>query len=115
MPALHSAPHQIHAGVQLGGLALIVLKAQPRVAADLPQLHQLRQNLNLVLLEFLRILHDNPLFHVYYLRVVQFLLPRLELHVPVLLQLLRQILQHVLLHPAQNKGRGHPAQPLQRP
>ena len=49
-----------------------------------------------------------------HLSVVELLLLFLEPDITVLLKLLRQILQHVLLHPAQNERGRHPLQPLQR-
>ena len=47
MPVGRHAAAQLQAGFQLAGLAAVILKAQIRVAADLPELGQSRQDLQL--------------------------------------------------------------------
>ena len=114
MPAFHSAFHQFRTGIQFRGLTPVIFKTQSRVAAYLAQLHQLGKNLYLVFLKFLTVLHANVLFHMQHLGIVQLLLIGIKFHIPVFFQLFGQVLQYILLHPAQNKGRCHPLQTFQR-
>ena len=51
MPAIDRLEDKLRAGLKLRGRAVIPLKAQARVAADLPQLGELSQNLELFSLE----------------------------------------------------------------
>ena len=111
MLPLHGALNQLQADLPLGRAALVFLKAKGGVTAYLPDFRELRQNPYLIFLKLLLISLRQHLPHVDHLAVVEpLLLPRKSCK-PHLLQLIRQVREHVLLKPAQNEGRHHLPQP----
>ena len=98
--------------VELAASGRIFFQTEPRIAAELPQPRQPRQQLHASLrvgqLAF-RLLHQ--LFGV---SVVDFGLPRRHLAGHHGFNFLRQIVQHVLLHAPQNERRDHQMQVLAR-
>ena len=51
MPAVECAVHELHARIEFGAPRLVILVVQTRVAADLAQLGELGEHLELVFLK----------------------------------------------------------------
>ena len=85
MAAVHGALDELQTGLQFRHLALIIVKAQGRVAADLAQSGELCQNQKFVFVKLLLILPGNFLTHVNHLPVIEPLLLCGKTHVPAFL------------------------------
>ena len=103
MLSLHGAADQVHAGLHLGRASVIVFEQQGRIAADLTDPCELREDLDLALAEALFILLLQQVLHPQHLGIVELLLFFPEAYDVRLLHLLRQILQHLGLEPAQDE------------
>ncbi len=112
MSALNGALHQLHAGLTLGALPAVVFKEKGRIAADLANPGEFGKDLDLLLAgQFTARQH---LLHADHLTIIDLLLFPLKMRVPHLLQLGRQILEHIRLPAAQDKRRRHGLQPVCR-
>ena len=112
MLPLHGALNQLQAHLPLGRAPRISLKAKGGFAADLPDFRELRQDFYLIFLKFLVIFLGQKLPHMDHLAVVEPLLLSLQAGKPHLLQLIRQVREHIRLKAAQDKGRNHLPQPV---
>ena len=112
MSAVHCTLDQLQAGLKLGRLTFIIFKAQRRIAADLAQSGKFCQNLQFVLIKFLRILSGNLLFHMNHLSVIYLLLRISQTDISEFLQFFRKILQYVFFQPSQDKWSHHFLQTL---
>ena len=103
--------HKLLNRIKLGGFLPRILVHQPRVATNLPQPGQLGKHLNLALPEVeVLIFVDGsaqPLFH----RSVQFALFALQLDGDDVLNLVRQVTQHVFLQTPQDERSDEHLQP----
>ena len=113
MTAVDQVPDQIHAHFGFAGTAPVITEAQIRVAADLPETHEFRQNFDFSPAEVTVILAPDGIPHLNHLGIVQFPLPGIHAGEVGLFDLFRQIRQNVLLAAPEDERRHHAAQPLQ--
>ena len=111
MLTFDSAPHQVNAGFHLGRAPAVVFKQQRRVAADLPDARQLRQNLDLAFSETVFCFILQHIFHSHDLCIIQPLLFFPEAHHMRFFHFFREILEHFGLQPAQDERRRHLPEP----
>ena len=111
MAAFQGVLHQLHAGLELCAAAGVALVVEARVAADLPQLGELGQNLQLVALEVVGQLVGDLQGKAVLACLVELGLLTLHLGKHHALALLGQVGEHVALEAAQDE-RGHEAAQL---
>ena len=92
MLSIHCVSHQLHAGIHLAGIFLIILIQKRRIAADLPQSRQLRQDLDFSFAYFLVTLCLQTLPQLLHMCLIQLLLFPFHPRVNDLLQLFRKLL-----------------------
>ena len=105
MSAVECAVHELHARIEFGAPRLVILVVQTRVAADLAQLGELGEHLELVFLKLgcLAVLH--LLGDAVLVGQVELALLAGELRHDRILDLLGQVGHHVFLDTAQHKRR----------
>ena len=105
MPAVERAVHELHASVELGAPRLVVLVVQMRVAADLAQLGELGEHLELVLLKLVGFAMLHLLGDAILVGQIELALLAGKLRHDGVLDLLGQVGHHVFLNAAQHKRR----------
>ena len=105
VPAIDRVAHELHAGVELGAPAGVIVVVQARVAADLAELGEFGQNLELLLLELLGLTMLHLLGDTVLVGKVKLALLALQMREDGVLDLLGQVGDHVLLDAAQHEGR----------
>ena len=112
MSSLDGTSHQIDAGFCLCRAFIIIFETQRRVAANLSELRDLRQNAETVLIELFLPAALNAFTELKHLGVIQLLLPALEAHISGLFQFFRKVFEHVFLDSSQDERRDHFFQPF---
>ena len=105
MPAVERAVHELHTSVELGAPGLVVLVVQMRVAADLAQLSELGEHLELILLKLAGFAMLHLLGNAILVGQVELALLASELRHDRVLDLLGQVGDHVFLNTTQHKRR----------
>ena len=115
MPAIHGVVQKLHAGVEFCRASRVLIVEQARVAANLAQLRELGENLELVLLKLLwRVLVLQLQRQPVLVGLVQLVLFASHARIYDTFVFLWQICQHVGLESAQDKRGDHALQPMCR-